>query len=256
VTGIGELNGATVVMGGRQALHRASLTVEAGEVLGVVGANGAGKTTLLRALIGLARLTEGEARLAGRPVRGLSDLERAAVAGYLPQERRAAWNMPAWRIAGLGAIQQPPLEARARAMAALEEVGALALAHRGVRDMSGGERARILLARLLATGAPLLAADESTAGLDAEAGLRVMDVFRGRADRGSAVIVTLHDLTLAARSCDRLAVMSCGRVLTVSAPAAALSAEILDEAFGLSGALIDSPAGLVLAAQRSGQGLP
>jgi iron complex transport system ATP-binding protein len=251
-----ELIAASVQLGGRLALFDADLAVDAGEVLGVVGANGAGKTTLLRALLGLARLSGGEARLGGRPVDRLSELERASLAGYLPQERRVAWNMPAWRIAALGAVHRPPAEAHVRALAALEEVGAGDLAERGVRDMSGGERARTLIARLLATGAPLLAADEPTAGLDPEAALRVMEVLRARAGAGGAVIVTLHDLTLAARSCDRLAVMSAGRVLTAAPPAAALAAPVLAEAFGLAGELITSPAGLVLAAERLAGGRP
>ncbi|HEY1561400.1 MAG TPA: ABC transporter ATP-binding protein [Caulobacteraceae bacterium] len=255
-----ELIAASVQLGGRLALFDADLAIGEGEVLGVVGANGAGKTTLLRALLGLARLSGGEARLGGRPVDRLSDLERASLAGYLPQERRVAWNMPAWRIAALGAVHRPPSEAHVRALAALEAVGVLDLAERGVRDMSGGERARTLIARLLATGAPVLAADEPTAGLDPEAALRVMDVLRARAGAGAAVIVTLHDLTLAARSCDRLAVMSVGRILTAAAPAEALAAPILAEAFGLAGELITSPAGVVLAAERltgeRHQGLP
>lgn len=256
MTVVAELVRAAVELGGRTALSEASLQVRAGEVLGVVGANGAGKTTLLRALLGLARLASGAARIAGRPIEELSDLERASLAGYLPQERRVAWNMPAWRIAALGAIHRPPREAHERALAALDEVGVRDLAERGVRDMSGGERARTLIARLLATGAPLLAADEPTAGLDPEASLRVLDVLRDRAAAGAAVIVTLHDLTLAARACDRLAVMRAGRILTASVPETALSASVLAEAFSLDGGLIDSPAGVVLAARRLTQGLP
>jgi iron complex transport system ATP-binding protein len=255
-----ELIAATVELGGRPALVEADLAVGEGEVLGVIGANGAGKTTALRALMGLARLSGGAARLGGQPVERLSELERASLAGYLPQERRVAWNMPAWRIAALGAVHRPPGEAHTRALMALAEVGVSDLAERGVRDMSGGERARTLIARLLATGAPLLAADEPTAGLDPEAALRVMEVLRARAKAGAAVIVTLHDLTLAARSCDRLAVMSAGRILTAAAPAEALSAANLAQAFGLAGELITSPAGVVLAAERLAaerpQGLP
>jgi iron complex transport system ATP-binding protein len=250
VTAAAELKSASVDLGGRPALIEASLKVAPGEIVGVVGANGAGKTTLLRALLGLARLSSGSAWLGGRPVQGLTELERAALAGYLPQERRVAWNMPAWRIAALGAVHRSPLEAHQRALAALAAVGVEALAERGVRDMSGGERARTLIARLLATGAPLLAADEPTAGLDPEASLRVMDVLASRAKAGTAVVVTLHDLTLAARACDRLAVLKEGRILAAAAPAAALSPDFLAEAFSLSGGLAETPAGVVLAAQR------
>ena len=245
-----ELETASVAIAGRVVLDSASLAVAHGEVVGVVGANGAGKTTLLRAALGLAGLAAGVARLGGRPLSSLSELERAGLAGYLPQERRVVWNMPAWRIAALGAPHAGPHEARRRALAALDEMGLSDLGERGVRDMSGGERARVLIARLLATEAPLLVADEPTAGLDPDAALRTMEVLRFRAAGGAAVIATLHDLTLAARGCDRLAVLSGGRIIALGPPRGALSAEILAQAFSLEGGLVDTPAGWVMAANR------
>jgi iron complex transport system ATP-binding protein len=248
-----ELDSASVTLAGRPALREASLAVHVGEVVGVVGANGAGKTTLLRAVLGLAALEAGAARLGGQRVARLTELQRAGLAGYLPQERRVAWNMPAWRIAALGAIAVAPQESRRRALAALEEMGLAELAERGVRDMSGGERARVLIARLFATEAPLLVADEPTAGLDPDAALRIMDALRRRADGGQAILVTLHDLTLAARSCDQLAVMSAGRIVALDTPQAALAPTVLAQAFALEGALVDTPAGLVLAARRGPQ---
>jgi iron complex transport system ATP-binding protein len=247
-----ELDGACVTIAGRAALDGASLAIAPGEIVGVVGANGAGKTTLLRAALGLAKLSAGGARLGGRPLHDLSELQRAGLAGYLPQERRVAWNMPAWRIAALGAAHVSPLEAKARALAALDEIGLADLAERGVRDMSGGERARVLIARLMATEAPLLVADEPTAGLDPDASLRIVDLLRSRAEKGAAVIATLHDLTLAARGCDRLAVMSGGRIIALATPVEALSGPVLAEAFGLEGGLVDTPAGWVMAARRAG----
>jgi iron complex transport system ATP-binding protein len=248
-----ELEAASVTLAGRTVLRHASLTVSAGEVVGVVGANGAGKTTLLRAALGLARLSAGVARLGGQAVAALSEMQRAGLAGYLPQERRVAWNMPAWRIVALGAANLAPHDARGRALAALEEMGLAELAERGVRDMSGGERARVLIARLFATEAPLLVADEPTAALDPDASLRIMDVLRQRAARGAAVLATLHDLTLAARGCDRLAVMSAGRIIALGAPREALSPSVLGQAFALDGGLVDTPAGWVLAARREPQ---
>lgn len=246
-----ELVDASVAIAGRLVLDGARLAVTPGEVVGVVGANGAGKTTLLRAALGLAKLSVGVAKLGGRPLHDLSELRRAGLAGYLPQERRIAWNMPAWRIAALGAAHAAPTEARRRALAALNEIGLADLAQRGVRDMSGGERARVLIARLLATEAPLLVADEPTAGLDPDAALRITDMLRNRAEKGAAVIATLHDLTLAARGCDRLAVMSGGRIIALATPQEALSGAVLAEAFGLDGGLVDTPAGWVMAARRA-----
>jgi iron complex transport system ATP-binding protein len=245
-----ELRDLAVDVAGRPVLRGIDLSVAPGEIVGVLGANGSGKTTLVRAALGLAPLRRGEARLGGRPVATLSNLERSDLAAYLPQERRVGWNMPAWRIAVLGAPHRPPLQARALALAALTEAGVEALAERGVRDMSGGERARVLLARMLVTGAPLLVADEPAAGLDPDAAFRVMEILRARAERGGAVVATLHDLTLAVRTCDRLAVLQSGRLVALGPPQAALNAEILALAFGLDGEVMESPAGPVVAARR------
>ena len=245
-----DLREATVSLGGAPALVAASVAVAAGEVVGVVGANGAGKTTLLRAALGIVRLDSGRAELAGREVRTLSEPDRAARAAYLPQERRVGWNMPAWRIASLGAFTHPPAEARRRAEAALARVGLSALAGRGVLDMSGGERARVLLARLLAAQAPLLVADEPVAGLDPDAQLLALELFREEAARGAAVALTLHDLGLAARFCDRLVVLREGRIVADGPPRQALAPAVLAEAFGLSGGLHETEFGPILAAAR------
>jgi iron complex transport system ATP-binding protein len=251
-----ELGGVAVRRGSRTVLADVSLTVAPGEVIGVVGPNGAGKTTLLRAALGLQKLSAGEVRLGGRALASLGERERAAIAGYLPQERRVAWNMPARDVAALGAASLSPARGHAVADACLAELEVGDLARRGVLDMSGGERARVLLARLLATRAPLLVADEPAAGLDPEAQLLILERLRHRASDGAAVVVTSHDLALAARTCDRLAVLQDGRLKALASPREALSPQVLAEVFALEGALIDTPAGLTLAARRIAALLP
>ncbi|MBL8555905.1 MAG: ABC transporter ATP-binding protein [Phenylobacterium sp.] len=246
------LRDATVRRGGQTVLDSASLAVEPGEVVGVVGPNGAGKTTLLRAALGLARLDAGRAELAGRDVARLTDPERARLAAYLPQARHVGWNMAAGRVASLGAFHLPAAAARAAAAAALARVGMSGLEDRGVLEMSGGERARVLLARLLVTGAPLLIADEPAAGLDPDAQLLALELFREEAARGAAVVLTLHDLGLAARFCDRLAVLSGGRVVAAGPAAEALQPDILGQAFSLDGRLEPTPDGPILIARRRG----
>lgn len=236
---------------GRKAvLEAASLTVTAGEVVGVLGPNGAGKTSLLLAGLGLLPLTAGQARLSGRALAELKPDERAKLVGYLPQDRRVAWNLPARMVAALGATDLADEEADALALECLARVGAAELADRGVLDMSGGERARVLLARLLATRAPLLVADEPVAGLDPDAQLLTLDLLRAEAERGAGVVVTLHDLTLAARSCDRIVVVDHGRVVAEGPPREALSRDVLTRVFKLDGELIETAAGPVLAARR------
>ncbi|HET6969999.1 MAG TPA: ABC transporter ATP-binding protein [Phenylobacterium sp.] len=245
-----SLTDVTVRRAGRPVLQHISLAVAPGEVVGVVGPNGAGKTTLLRAALGLAHLAGGRAELAGRDVAHLSDPERARLAAYLPQERHLGWNMTAWRIASLGAFHLPPAAARIRALAALARVGLAELADRGVLEMSGGERARVLLARLLVAEAPLLVADEPAAGLDPDAQLLALDLFREEAARGAAVVLTLHDLGLAARYCDRVVVLAHGAVAAEGPPREALSTAVLARAFDLEGAWHETAAGAVLLSRR------
>ena len=245
-----SLEKASVSLGARRVLDSADLTVSAGELVGVLGPNGAGKTTLLRAALGLTRLASGRALLSGRDVADLSAGERANLVAYLPQERRLAWSLAAWRIASLGAVDRPPALARDAALQALARVEMSGLADRGVLDMSGGERARVLLARLLATRAPLLVADEPVAGLDVEAQFHTLDLLREEAKAGRAVVVTLHDLTLAARACDRVVIVDHGRIVADGAATEVLTPTCLADVFGLAGALVETEAGAVLAARR------
>lgn len=245
-----ELKGVEVRLAGRAVLEDVDLKVVPGEVVGVLGPNGAGKTTLLRAVLGLQAVSAGTVRLAGADPRSLKPAALAARVGYLPQEKRVAWNLAAWRVAALGAVDVPPRRARARALEALRKVGLAALAERGVLDMSGGERARVLLARLLATGAPLLLADEVTAGLDPDAQLMTLELLRSEARAGGAVLLTLHDLSLAARFCDRLLVLHEGRLAASGLPHEALTPLVLGQVFGLEGRIVRSPLGLVLVARR------
>jgi iron complex transport system ATP-binding protein len=246
-----EMDGLGVQLGGRIVLTDVALAVAPGEVLGVLGPNGAGKTTLLRAAIGLQARSAGIVRLGGRPLETLNERERASLAAYLPQERRVAWNMPAWRIAALGAHDRAPVLAHALALEQLDALEIGDLAERGVLDMSGGERARVLLARLLVTRAPLLVADEPAAGLDPETQFLALMRLRERATAGAAVVVTLHDLTLAARFCDRVAVLHRGRTEAIGPPLDVLVPELLAQVFALEGALVATEVGLVLAARRS-----
>lgn len=248
-----EVRGLTVRLGGRDALADVSWRVSPGEVVGIVGPNGAGKSSLLRACLGLVKYA-GSARLAGDEVSRLSEPERARRAAYLPQERRIAWGIPARSVAELGAVLKPRREREAAAERALERVGLLHLADRGVFEMSGGERARALLARLLAAEAPLIAADEPTSDLDPAAQLQVLELLREEAARGAAVVATLHELGLAASFCDRLLVLDRGRVAADAAPREALSPEVLAATFGLSGRLVETESGLVPVVRRASSG--
>ncbi|MGV8928919.1 MAG: ABC transporter ATP-binding protein [Brevundimonas sp.] len=249
-----HLIAATAELGGRTVLDRVDLAVAAGELVAVVGPNGAGKSSAIRALAGLLTLSGGQARLGGQDTAGLSPRARAERAAYLPQERRIAWNLPAIEVAALGAPFLATADALEQAQAALDDVEAGHLSRRGVAEMSGGERARVLLARALTARAAALLADEPTAGLDPEAQLMVLERLTARAAAGQAVLVSLHDLALAARFAGRVVVLDAGKVVADAAPMAALTPEVMARTFGLSARWIDGPDGPLLSSGRYSEG--
>ena len=246
------LTGVVARIGRSTVLDDVALTVVPGELVALVGPNGAGKTSVLKAALGLLPIAAGTVLIDGRPLGDLDSRQRADAMAYLPQERRIAWNMPAVEIAAMGLPFLPGDQARARALEALWEVQAGDLADRGVAEMSGGERARVLIARVLATGAKALMLDEPVAGLDPDAQFLLMDRLRARALNGQAVVVSLHDLSLAARYADRVVVMAAGRVVADAVPTEALSAPVLAEVFGLQARWLSTPDGPLLSARRSG----
>lgn len=245
-----ELERAQARLGRNPVLRDVSLSVAAGELVALCGPNGAGKSSVIRAAAGLLPLRTGAARLGGDDVARLSHRARGERAAYLPQDRTIAWNLPAVEIAALGAPFLGGGAVMRRAREALDEVGVGHMGECGVAEMSGGERARVLLARALAAQAPLLLADEPIAGLDPDAQLLVLERLRARADAGGAVLMSLHDLTLAARVADRVIVMDQGRVAADGSPRQALSPSVLNAVFRLDAVWLDALDGPILAARR------
>jgi len=230
-----ELSAARAMLGGRAALDGVDLVVGPGELVALCGPNGAGKSTAIRALAGLVALEAGSALLGGGDVGQMAPAERARRVAYLAQERTVAWNLRAGDVAALGS----PPGSGARVEAALAEMQADGLVDRGVNDLSGGERARVLIARALAQPAAALLADEPTAGLDPDGQLLVMERLAARAKGGQAVLVSLHDLDLAARFADRIVVLHQGRVHADGAARQALNDEMLAAVFGVRADWID-----------------
>ncbi len=250
-----QADAINVRLSGTLIVERASLTLNAGEFVALVGPNGAGKTTLVRALAGLIP-AEGRIALDGSPLETLSPAARARRIAYLPQGNVFHWPLAVANVVGLGRYPHGDPFARtndadraavARALAATATEG---FAARPVTSLSGGERARVALARALATEASVLLADEPTVSLDPRHQLVVMGLLRDAARAGGAVLAVVHDLALAARFADRVAIMDRGRIVTDAPSHQALSVERLAAIFGIEAAMVDAGDGPVPLARR------
>jgi iron complex transport system ATP-binding protein len=242
----------SVRYGKKTVLDGVSCAFRTGEVTCVVGPNGAGKSTLLSCLAGLRAPDAGVTRLDGAPLADLAPRERARRIGFLPQAPEIAWSVEAATLVGLGRI--PFIGARglgaedhaavAEAMAATEVKD---LAGRRVDTLSGGERARVLIARVLAGRPRWILADEPLAGLDPGHVLDTASLLRARArEDGCGVILTLHDLSVALRLADRVIVLAEGGIITDGPPLQALSPEAVSRAYGVSARILEGAAGPML----------
>jgi iron complex transport system ATP-binding protein len=234
------LHDVRVMLDGRTILSDIGLALEPGRFVGLVGPNGAGKTTLLRVLAGLIAPMRGDVTLDGRPLSGFGRDDRARRIAALFQGAGVGWPMTVREIVTLGRLPHrrafaSPSEADAVAVArAMARSDIVHLADRIEPTLSSGERMRTLLARAFAVEAPWLLVDEPVTALDPAHQLDAMALLRAIARDGTGVVAVLHDLTLAARFCDRIVVLSRGRVVADGPPEDALSDALLAGVFGVS----------------------
>ena len=234
-----RLAGVSVRLGGRDVLREVDLDLPAGTFVAIVGPNGAGKTSALRAMVGELPF-RGTISLDGTALSGLTRHERARRIAYLPQGHVAHWPLPARDIIALGRMPHgaaDPARLRPADAEAVDEAmrvtETLALAGRPVTELSGGERARVALARVFAVQAPVILADEPTAALDPRHQLDVSRALRAAADAGALVVAVTHDLGLAARFADLVAVLAEGKLAAIGSPDDALAPGILRRVFGI-----------------------
>ncbi|MGH8560377.1 MAG: ABC transporter ATP-binding protein [Nevskiales bacterium] len=246
-----------VELGHRSVLDGVNFSINSGELVGLLGPNGAGKTTLLRVLAGLQQKQTGSVRLLDRDLGSYTASGRARRLAYLPQGGQCHWPMSVTQVVALGRLPHrapwariPPTD-EAAVQRALRDADVAHLAERITTELSGGERARVLLARALAVEAQVLLADEPTAGLDPAHQLSVMSVLRARAQSGTGVVVVLHDLTLAARFCDRLVLLGEGRVVAVGVPSQVLTPEHLGSTYRIEAHYLQTEEGLLVVPLRA-----
>ncbi len=234
-----EIRDLTVAYGELVALRQVSLSLGAGELLGVVGPNGSGKSTLIRAITRLVRPLGGDIHLDGKEVGRLSQRELARWAAVVPQNPYLPDAFTVLEVAlmgrtpHLGLLQSEGRADLAVVRRALEQTDTWHLASRRMGELSGGERQRVVVARALAQETPLLLLDEPTAHLDMGHQAVVFDLVRQLCRReGKGVLAAIHDLSLAGQYCDRLVMLNEGRVVGEGEPQEVLSPRLLASVYG------------------------
>ena len=233
----------SVMAGDMPLVENVSFDLKPGELIALLGPNGAGKTTALRAALGLQKISSGETTLAGDPTQTLSPLSRARRIAYLPQARPLAWPNRVKDIVALGRFSHGSAMGDLKGGDKLAVDTALVacdithLSNRQADTLSGGELARVHLARAVAAKAPLLIADEPVASLDPRHQFRVMDLIQAYVKGGGGALVVLHDVSLAAKYADRLIFMKEGRAVLSGSPQETLSAKNLADIYGIKARL-------------------
>lgn len=227
-------------------LERVSAALQPGRITAICGPNGAGKSSLLAALASLLAPEGGDVLLDGAPLAAMSARERARTIGYLPQAGEVAWNLSVRALVGLGRLPHgdsatEPVE---QALAALD---LLHLAGRPVATLSGGERARALLARVLVTGPRWILVDEPLAALDLAHQQALLGHLRREAGKGTGVVLVLHDLSLAMNHADEVLVLREGRLQQKGPPEAALSCDVIGDVWQVPARWLGEPGARALA---------
>lgn len=239
------LSRLSVTLRRREVFRDVSLSIGGGEFVGLIGPNGSGKTTLMRAALGVLP-HDGTSSLAR-----LSPSRRARTVAWMPQAREIAWPVSVedvvmlGRLPHLGAGQRPSANDRAHVDKALSRMELDDMRHRAATRLSGGEQARVLIARALAQDTPILMADEPVAGLDPAHQISTIRSFGKLAESGKCVLVSLHDLGLAARHCTRIIMMGDGGIVADGPPRDVLTPDRLAHVFGITAWYRDTDQGPV-----------
>ena len=233
-------------------LDRVDLNAGVGELIGLVGPNGAGKTTLLRAIGGLLKTRDGAVLLDGDEVRRMNTGERAKSIAHVAQLAPLAHGFTALEVVmmgrypHMGRLQSERRVDREVVKRALETTGVGSLAGRTLETLSGGERQGVFVARALAQEPRLLLLDEPTSNLDIRHQAQFFHIVRGLVDGGMTAVAAIHDLSLAARFCDRLTLLDKGVVVAEGAPGDVLTPENIEAAFGVRAVVSSDPASGIL----------
>lgn len=243
----------------RAIIDQVDITIGEGELVGLIGPNGAGKTSLLRLLANLQRPHSGEVQLNQHNIASINRRQLAQTLGYLEQGAPAHWPLQVRRLVELGRLPYlspwQTLSAHDRQVVdrAMQLAEVSHLTERIVSTLSGGERLRVLIARMFATEPTIILADEPIAALDPYHQLHTMELFSDHCQRGGSAVIVMHDLNMAARFCHRLVLLDKGRIVVDGTPSEVLQPQRLVDVYGILTEIIQHDSGLtVLPKSRTG----
>ena len=238
-----KIEGLKASRDGRKILHGLSLELAPGQLTAVVGSNGAGKSTLLRALCGVGGEVSGAIDVNGRPIEKFDHEELAKTVAYLPQDHHVSWPVTVRRVVALGrspyqsALARLSEEDQAHVARAMHAMAVTHLAERPATALSGGELARVLVARLLAQNTSIVIADEPAAGLDPAHALSLFEHFKHIAAAGRLVVVAMHDLSFALRFCDQVLLLKQGNTVAFGSARDVLTRTHIETAYGVTASI-------------------
>ena len=228
-----EFNNLSVKIGDTQILKNLNGKIERGQITAILGANGAGKSTLLHCLASVLNHYSGEISLDNVPVQKVIVSERAKKIGFLEQKGDINWDIDAETLIGLGRLVRSDKNDALAVYNAMIETDTLHLRNKVASKLSGGEKSRVLLARVLAGQPEYILADEPLAALDPAHQIDALTSFRDIAKSGVGIAIVLHDLTYAARLADNVIMMKDGEIIAQGQAKDVLTPEILAEAYGI-----------------------
>jgi iron complex transport system ATP-binding protein len=232
-----EIESLTCAYGDQVVLRDITLSLQAGEMVGLLGPNGSGKSTLLLAMTGVLQPSRGNIRITGQDVHRVKARWRARQMAAVPQRTTVSFPFKCLSavlmgrypyLQGWGDYSRDDLEL---ALTAMEQTGTLHLAARLLPEVSGGEAQMVMIARALAQEAPMLLLDEATSALDAAHKIQIFDLLREKNRQGTTLLCVMHDLNLAALYCQRLVFLKHGRIMADGPKAQTFTAEILSELY-------------------------
>lgn len=240
-----NINNLTVTIEDIQILSDVSLNIKRGNLVGLIGPNGAGKSILLKSILGLIEGAEGDITLDEKNITDWTIKERGQKIAYAAQGAPVHWPLTVGHLVSLGRIphltpwQSTNTEDQDLTLQAMKRTDVDHLAARNTTTLSGGERARAMLARAIVTGAEFLLADEPIEALDPYHQIKIMTILKELAIAGNGVLLVLHDLNFAQEYCDKLVLLNKGHVIASGAPSEVLTDTNLEKAYNIKAARIE-----------------